>query len=85
MPSGQTQRDLTVIPPRTQPVCQVSDSQQVISRERAAARCDDLERIRRYRIGPPCWQAEQLPVPVAQVNPVLTPVVTMLDELENPA
>jgi hypothetical protein len=76
---------LSVIPPRTQPVCQVSDSQQVIGRERAAARCDDHEWIRRYGIGPRCWQAEQLPVPIAQMDPVLTPAVTVLDELEDPA
>ena len=76
MPSGQTQRDLTH---------QVSQCQQARGGERTPAGRDHHERIRRHHVGPSCRQREQLPVLVVQVNPVLTPVVTMLDELENPA
>jgi hypothetical protein len=37
---------------------------------------------RRYRVGPPGWQREQLPVLVVQVDPVLAPVLAIGDELE---
>ena len=36
-------------------------------------------------VGPPGWQREQLPVLVMQVDPVLAPVLAVLDELEVPA
>jgi hypothetical protein len=48
------------------------DGQQAIGGERAPARRDHHERVRRSRIGPPRWQREQLPVLVMQVDPVLT-------------
>src|SRR5216683_2525962 len=81
MNSGQTRKDLTVLP-RTEPVHQVSDSQQTAGGERAPAIRDDHERIGGRGIGPPCWQREQHPVLVTQVNPVLTPVLAAGDELE---
>jgi hypothetical protein len=73
MASGQIKRDTTH---------QVSDSQQTAGGERAPAIRDDHERIGGRGIGPPCWQREQHPVLVAQVNPVLTPVLAVDDELE---
>jgi len=72
------------VTPRAEPVHQVRDRQQVIGGERAAARRDDHERIRCHRIGPPGWQREQLPVLITQADPVLTPVLPVLDELEVP-
>ena len=39
----------------------------------------------RRRIGPASRQREQLPVLVTQMDPVLTPVLPMDDELELPA
>ena len=42
------------------------------------------ERIGGRDIGPPCWQGEQLPVLVMQVDPVLAPVLAVGDELEVP-
>ena len=83
MPSGQTQRDLTV-PLRAEPACQVSECQQASRGERRPARRDQHERVRRYRVGPRCWQREQLPVLVVQVDPVLAPVLAVDDELEVP-
>ena len=77
MNSGQTERELT-------PVCQISQRQQAIGGERAPSGRDYHERVRRSRVGPPGWQREQLPVLVVQANPVLTPVLAVLDELEVP-
>ena len=51
----------------------------------APARRDHHERVRRCRVGPRCWQREQLPVLVVQVDPVLAPVLAVGDELEVPA
>ena len=85
MPSGQTQRDLTAVPARAEPVSQIGQRQQARHRERAAAGRDHHERIRRGDIGPACWQGEQLPVLVMQVDPVLAPVLAVRDELEVPA
>ena len=77
MNSGQTERELT-------PACQVSQRQQAIGGERAPSGRDHHERVRRSRVGPPGWQREQLPVLVMQADPVLTPVLAVLDELEVP-
>ncbi len=52
---------------------------------KATAAGDDHERIRPADIGPPCWQGEQHAVLVVEVDPVLTPVVAVSDELEVPA
>ena len=71
--------------PRAEPVNQVRDAQQAASGERAPARRDHYERVRRCRVGPCCRQREQMPVRVMQVDPVLTPVLAVLDELEVPA
>jgi len=60
MPSGQTQRDLTAS--CAEPVDQVRDGQQAIGGKRAPASRDHHERVHRSRIGPPCWQREQLSV-----------------------
>ncbi len=43
---------------------------------------DHHERVRCRRIGPSCWQREQLLVLVVQVDPVLAPVLPVRDELE---
>ena len=59
-----------------------SDGQQALGRERAPARRDHHERVRCRHIGPPCRQREQLPVLVMQMDPVLTPVLPVRDELE---
>ena len=48
----------------------------------AVADLVDRFRARRHGISPRCWQREQLPVPVTQADPVLTPVLPVLDELE---
>ncbi len=72
------------VTPCAEPVHQIRDRQQVIGGERAAAGRDDHERIRCHRIGPPGWQREQLPVLITQADPVLTPVLPALDELEVP-
>jgi hypothetical protein len=53
--------------------------------ERAPADGDDHERVRRRHVGPPCWQREQPPVLIVQVDPVLAPVLAVGDELEIPA
>jgi hypothetical protein len=45
---------LAAVTPRPKPVRQIGDGQQAISRERAAARRDHQERVRRRHIGPPC-------------------------------
>ena len=42
----------------------------------------ERDRIGRRDAGPPGRQREQLPVLVVQVNPVLTPVLAVRDELE---
>jgi hypothetical protein len=63
-------------------VCQVSECQQAIGGERAPAGRDHHERVLRRHVGPPCWQREQLPVLVVQVDPVLAPVLAVGDELE---
>ena len=52
------------------------------SSETPHARRDHHERVRRYRVGPCCWEREQLPVLVVEVDPVLTPVLAVGDELE---
>ena len=61
---------------------QVSQRQQAINGERAAAVRDNHERISGHDIGPPGRQREQLAVLVVQVDPVLTPVLAVRDELE---
>jgi len=68
-----------------QPADQVSQRQQAIDGERAAAVRDHRERIGGHDIGPPGGQGEQLAVLVVQVDPVLTPVLAVHDELEVPA
>ena len=83
MNSGQTERELTVSL-RAEPACQISQRQQAIGGERAPVGRDYHERVRRRRVGPPGWQREQLPVLVMQADPVLTPVLAVLDELEVP-
>ena len=75
---------MVAVSQRPEPVDQARDRQQVISGERAAAGRDHRKRIRRNRIGPCGWQAEQVPVPVTQADPVLAPVLAVLDELEVP-
>jgi hypothetical protein len=82
MPSGQTERDLTAVSLRAEPVCQISQRQQAIGRERAPSGRDHHERIQGHHVGPPGWQREQLPVLVMQVDPVLAPVLAVDDELE---
>lgn len=47
-----------------------------------AAVGDDHERISRRNIGPPSWQGEQHTVQVVEMDPVLTPVPPVRDELE---
>ena len=66
----------------SEPVDQVRYGQQAINGKRAPASRDHHKRVRRSHIGPPCWQREQLPVPIVQVDPVLTPVLPVSDELE---
>ena len=83
-PARQIKRQATV-PLRAEPVDQVSQCQQARRGERAAAGRDHHERVRRRHVGPPCRQREQLPVRVVQVDPVLTPVLPVRDELEVPA
>ena len=68
-----------------EPVDQARGGQQAIGGERAPAGRDHHERVRRSRVGPCCWQREQLPALVVEVDPVLTPVLAVLDELEVPA
>jgi hypothetical protein len=72
------------VPLRAEPVHQVSECQQASRAERRHTRRDHHERVRRYRVGPPGWQREQLPVLVVQVDPVLTPALPVGDELEVP-
>jgi hypothetical protein len=60
----------------------ISQRQQAIGGERAPARRDHHERVRRRHVGPPGRQREQLPVLVVQVDPVLAPVLAVGDELE---
>jgi hypothetical protein len=50
--------------------------------ERAPSGRDYHERVRSNRVGPPGWQREQLPVLVMQADPVLAPVLPVLDEFE---
>jgi hypothetical protein len=76
---------LAVVPPHAEPVCQISQRQQARRRERAPCRRDHHERVRRRHVGPSRWQREQLPGVVVQVDPVLTPVLPVGDELEVPA
>ena len=64
---------------------QVRQRQQALGGERAAAVGDHRERIRRRDVGPPCQEREQLPVLIPEVDPVLAPVLPVLDELEVPA
>jgi hypothetical protein len=54
-------------------------------RERAAAVRDHHERISGRDISPHRRQREQHAVLIVKMNPVLTPVMTVLDELEDPA
>jgi hypothetical protein len=68
----------------TQPVHQIRQSQQAADRERAPAIRDHHERIGRRDVGPPRRQREQLTILVMQMNPVLTPVLPVRDELEVP-
>ena len=65
-----------------QPAGQVSQCQQAINGERAAAVRDNHERIGGHDIGPPGRQREQLAVLVVQVDPVLAPALLVRDELE---
>ena len=55
-----------------------------ISGERAPVRRDHHERVHHGHVGPPSRQREQLPALIAQVDPVLTPVLPVNDELEVP-
>ena len=64
---------------------QVNQRQQAINGERAAAVRDHRERIGRRNVSPPGGQREQLAILVVQVDPVLTPVLAVRDELEVPA
>jgi len=73
------------LPPRPQLADQIGQRQQARRGERAAAGRDHHERIGGRDIGPPCWQGEQRPVLVMQVDPVLAPVLAAGDELEVPA
>ena len=68
-----------------QPADQVSQRQQAIDGERAAAVRDHRERIGRRNVSPPGGQREQRAILVVQVDPVLTPVLAVRDELEVPA
>ena len=65
-------------------VDQLGQRQQVGRGERATARGEDHERIYRRDIGPGRRQGEQHAVLVVQVNPVLTPVLAVHDELVLP-
>ena len=65
-----------------QPVNQIRDGQQALGSEGAPAGRDDHERIRRRDIGPARREREQLPVRVPAVDPVLTPVAPVDNELE---
>jgi hypothetical protein len=56
--------------------------QQAIDGERAATVRDDHERISRHDVSPPSRQREQLAVLIMQMDPVLTPVLAVRDELE---
>ena len=76
---------LSPSPRRPQLAGQIGQRQQARRGERAAAGRDHHERIGGRDIGPPCWQREQLPVLVMQVDPVLAPVLPVGDELEVPA
>ena len=67
------------------PVDQIGQGEQAIGGERAAAIRDHRERIDSPGVGPARQEREQLPVLVAQVDPVLTPVLAVLDELILPA
>jgi hypothetical protein len=67
---------------RAEPVHQVSQRQQASRAERRPARRDHRERVRPRHVRPPGRQREQLPVLVVQVDPVLTPVLAVGDELE---
>ena len=68
-----------------QPADQVSQRQQAIDGERAAAIRDHRERIGGRDVGPPGRQGEQLTILIVQVDSVLAPVVAVRDELEVPA
>ena len=70
---------------RPQPAGQVRQRQQAIDGERAPAIRDDRERIGGHDVGPPGRKREQLTVLIMQVDPVLTPVLAVRDELEVPA
>ena len=72
-------------PLRLQPVDQVRQPQQAHRSESAPARRDHHERISGNDISPPRRQREQHAIRVVQMNPVLTPVVAVRDELEVPA
>ncbi len=61
---------------------QVSQRQQAIDGERAAPLRDNHVRTGRRDLGPPARQAEQPTVLVAQMDPVLTPVLAVRDEVE---
>ena len=65
-----------------QPVNQIRDGQQALGSEGAPARRDDHERVRRRNIGPGRRKREQLSVLVPAVDPVLTPVAPVDNELE---
>ncbi len=70
---------------RAEPIHQISERQQPGRGERAAVSRNHHERVRRHHVGPCCWQREQLPILIVQVDPVLTPVLAVGDELEVPA
>src|SRR5580704_3500658 len=65
-----------------QPVDQTGDGQQALGTEGAPAGRNDHERVRRRNIGPGRRKREQLPVHVPAVDPVLTPVAPVDNELE---
>ena len=61
---------------------QIRDGQQALGSEGAPARRDDHERVRQRNIGPGRRKREQLTVLVPAVDPVLTPVAPVDNELE---
>jgi hypothetical protein len=56
--------------------------EQTINAERAPTRRDDRERILTHHVGPTRRQGEQPTVLIPAVDPILTPVAPMNDELE---
>jgi hypothetical protein len=61
---------------------QIRHSQQALDGERAPTAGNDHERISRPHIGPPGRQREQLAVLIMKMDPILTPVMAVSNELE---